>query len=215
MKDIRADADGAIGVRVGDVFATGEGMTRLSAEWQWRSYRFDGTRFTQVGGPTAFHAVPPETDLQAIGTPAVFGAAVNGVRTATARVTVHNAGPHGTPGVLMWVGVSSGMRLPAPIQTAVDGIVCAPATVLGSDLGPDRIACHLNPLAAGATRTFTVRFTAPVADDNFLPTSTPDGESPLGRVDFESEQPGVRMIVPDLNPSHYPNLAGITLPRQP
>lgn len=207
VQDIRVDPGGAIGARVGDVFATYTDQNQQSVEWQWRSYRYDGMRFTQVGGPTAFHPVPPETDLQATGGAVRFGAPVNGVRTGSVTVSVHNAGPNRTPGVLMSIGVAGQTPLPAPIRTSVDGIYCTALTN-----GRNGIQCHLNPLAVGATRTFTVRFGAPVADDPVLRTTATAVADPAGRVEFESEQPGIR-IVPDSNPEHPDNEATLPMSR--
>ncbi len=62
------------------------------AQEQIRTYGWDGKRFGQVSGSTAFHPADTATDLQLVKPKAVFGKPVDGVRTANVKVTIRNNG---------------------------------------------------------------------------------------------------------------------------
>jgi hypothetical protein len=56
--------------------------------WQTRGYRWDGGRFRQVTGPTAFGVNPSVADFATSATDLVLGPAVDGVRHGTVSFTV-------------------------------------------------------------------------------------------------------------------------------
>jgi hypothetical protein len=60
--DMRAEPDGTVGLRVGDGDVCCEVRDDM-IEHQWRSYRFDGRRFQQSGGPSAFTPAPKPNNL--------------------------------------------------------------------------------------------------------------------------------------------------------
>jgi len=66
---------------------------------QWRTYSWDGQKFAQTAGATAFSTQTVE--LAVAMNDLVFGKPVDGVRTGTLRVTVQNMGGTAVPRVLL------------------------------------------------------------------------------------------------------------------
>lgn len=173
---------GQIRVQVGDLHRCCA-VTDQFVEHQWRTYRWDGTRGVQVDGPTTFHPriTPPPLTVSA--TPLVLGPADGGVRRGTTRVTVTNKGTQPAPGVALDFYAS---YLPAAVQVGGDSAVTCSAARQGQE-SSQYIACHLPAVEAGATRTFTLTVTSPVANDPVIATTRVEAS-----VYVRVEQPGIR-----------------------
>jgi hypothetical protein len=172
--DIRADVDGAVGVQVGN-----------TVERQWRSYGYEGQRFRQVGGPTNFSDVPAASDLSVTGTDLALGAPSGDARRGSITVTVKNNGPKAAPGAVVTIAIPAPQSMPAPIQIDADLNDCTRST--------NQLRCRLNGFANGESRTYTFRFTSPVANDPYLSfggqhfSATIVEEQPGGRLLYEAD----------------------------
>jgi hypothetical protein len=180
---LRAGADGRIGVQVGDAYPCC-GIMPANVEHQWRWYAYDGRRFRQTGGPTAFTPVPKEYgSLKLTMTPVVLGPAEDGVRHAMITITVHNDGPGTAPGVRLALALA----LADTAQPPPDVTVTAQTKGCGTE---DRqLVCHYPALAAGASGDYRFTVTWPVAMDPKVETPGV-GVTGYGNV----EQPGIRML---------------------
>lgn len=197
--DVRADANGAVGIQVGDrgvCCATTEAMV----EHQWRSYTFDGSSFAQTGGRTSFTPMAAPTDLGVTVTELKLGPPAKGLRHGTFTVTVTNHGPKAAPGAVLTVSVGGLHLLPVSLDVNTDLHDCAtkqnrnPAPTDPSEFVT--VTCHLFGFKVGESRSFTFRITSSAANDSVFTTATqPDRVS----ASVESEQPGVRVLDIDTN----------------
>ncbi|GIF68477.1 hypothetical protein Ais01nite_65120 [Asanoa ishikariensis] len=93
IRDIRVRAQGGITADVSDMIACCD--TPVSREQhQQRAYRWNGTKFTQLGGPTVFGDPDSVTDLKVSVSDVTLGPATDGKRSGTMTVTVKNNGPN-------------------------------------------------------------------------------------------------------------------------
>ncbi|MGC9671484.1 hypothetical protein ACNTMW_33695 [Planosporangium sp. 12N6] len=162
---VKSGPDGTVQVEVGDypipLGGTYEPDKPLS-QHQWRTYGWNGSRFTQVGGPTSFPVNPKVTDLATTTTDLVFGAPVDGVHRGSMTVTVRNLGPTALPYRVV-VEVPAGLQLVAPTGCTVETFAQPVMNV----------TCDQGALAAGATKTVTFEFTTPTpVTPNFLPRAS-------------------------------------------
>ncbi|WP_422772591.1 hypothetical protein ACN28C_06120 [Plantactinospora sp. WMMC1484] len=84
-------AGSAVEVRVRDYHL--EGLPSETIRYQWRAYSWNGERFVQSGGPTAFPPHPLVTDLSIGGEELRLTRGEDGAYTGTLSLTVRNAGP--------------------------------------------------------------------------------------------------------------------------
>lgn len=118
-----------------------------ASQHQWRTYGWNGTAFTQTGGPTAFGPNPLVSDLVVTASPLTMVKQPDGSYQGVLHLTVHNAAQFTTPGQLQ-------IMVTTPDNWAaqqVAGSVCRP------DINK---TCGLPALAAGASRTIDVKLTA-------------------------------------------------------
>jgi hypothetical protein len=195
--DVRADADGAVGVQVGDrgvCCATSEAMV----EHQWRSYTFDGATFAQTGGRTSFTPVAAPTNLGVTVTGLTLGKPVNGVRHGTVTVTVTNHGPKAASGAVITVNVGGLRLLPGSLEIATDLHDCTTKrNKYDRPIDPAEdvtTTCHLFGFKVGESRLFTFRISSSSANDPVY-TATPWPDSVGASV--MNEQPGVRVLDTD------------------
>jgi hypothetical protein len=117
--DIRADADGVVGVQVGDKSPCCD-TTDEMVEHQWRGYAYDGQKFKQSTGPTKF--TPPITppDMTVTAPALTLGKAEGGIRHGSVTATVKNNGPAQAPGAIIKVTIGSygGTALPGKVTVA-------------------------------------------------------------------------------------------------
>ena len=161
---LRAGADGTtVEAEVGDYplpLLCGDGTTE-PAQFQWRSYGFDGTGFSQTAGPASFPVNPKVTDLKVTATDLTFAAAPAGGYRGTMTVTVKNAG-QSPMAYKLGISVQSGVQVVAPTGCAAQTY---PQPV-------EDISCPQGSLAAGATRTVTFQLTTnSTATPDFLPAA--------------------------------------------
>jgi hypothetical protein len=182
--DLRADPNGAVGVQVGDGQVCCD-TTDAMIEHQWRSFSYDGTKFTQTAGRTSFTAVAPGTDLGVLPLRLNLGKPVNGVRTGTFSVTVTNWGPNPAPGAVIRVGVGGAHALPGTLRITTDLHDCA------INKADRSIQCHLFGFKVKESRTFTFQIGSGTANDPaYLATPDPD----TVWTSIQAEQPGVRVL---------------------
>jgi hypothetical protein len=142
---IAAAAGGRVNADVGDFF-TCCGDNPDSAQHQWRSYGWDGTRFVQVDGPTEFGPNPNVTDLAVTASNLVMLRQADGTWQGTLTTSVVNRGDHPAPVVL---------------ALALSSVTPYGGGWRGCDLSSDGYAsCMLGVLSAGASRTMRFDFTA-------------------------------------------------------
>jgi hypothetical protein len=197
--DVRADANGAVGVQVGDI-AVCCATTNEMVEHQWRSYSYDGTAFTQTGGRTSFTPVAAPTDLGVTMTGLKLGKPVNGIRKGTATVTVTNHGPKATPGAVVDFSIGGPVALPESLQVTTDLHDC---TTTKTSERPDTndvyhviVECHLFGFKVGESRSYTFRVSSSTAND---PAFTVGASSDGVFSSVVGEQPGVRVLSNDPN----------------
>ncbi|MFI5915675.1 hypothetical protein [Dactylosporangium sp. NPDC051541] len=139
---VAAGDNGQVRVDVGE-YRPCCGMAQAS-QHQWRTYGWNGTRFTQTGGPATFGANPLVTDLVITADKVTMTKAADGSRTGTMKVKLHNAAKFATPGRLQF-----SLRIDPAYQTDA-GADCQ----LGTE---DSRSCWLSGLAAGADRIITIK----------------------------------------------------------
>ncbi|WP_117211391.1 hypothetical protein [Allorhizocola rhizosphaerae] len=105
---------------------------------QEREYAWNGSKFTQVGGPTTF--APAKTDLSLTASPLRLGPAQNGKRTGTVTLTLTGSGPDDSHSID--IELSTGHRI----------------TIEGH---PGNVIKH-GPVKAEETRTITLTVTIEV-----------------------------------------------------
>ncbi len=144
------------------------GVPEWAPQRQWRTYSWAGDRFRQAGGPTKFGVDPRLTDLTMTARDVVAGPPdKKGIRKVTVTVTVVNRGPVSVRmlGFTGWYGYT------VPTDSALDR--CRNVRLDGD------IACVLDTLSAGASRTYTFTFDHPV---------TADGPPTLRVIHIDSQQ---------------------------
>ncbi|GAB3860406.1 hypothetical protein ACFPIJ_27760 [Dactylosporangium cerinum] len=92
VRDITARDGGGVVADVSDTIACC-GSSPDDERHQQREYGWDGTKFRQLAGPTAFGDPARVTDLRITVTAVTLGPVTDGRRTGTATVTVKNNGP--------------------------------------------------------------------------------------------------------------------------
>ncbi|WP_238006868.1 hypothetical protein KZZ52_24810 [Dactylosporangium sp. AC04546] len=147
---LRAGAGGAIEAQVGDSITPQRCWEPgPHVQFQWRAYSWDGTRFSQSGGPRSFPANLKVTDLALTVTDLVFRPAEAGGYTGSMTVTVRNEGSNRLP-YRIWIGVPDGLGPQVPGGCE---LVNNPQSVM--------LLCDGEGLAPGATATLTIQFQAP------------------------------------------------------
>ncbi|MDG4754364.1 hypothetical protein O7630_25825 [Micromonospora sp. WMMD718] len=174
------DGDGRI-ITMGRVVGTREGMDDITEfsvrdggevrahvadiqpccgtpEWtpqrQWRTYAWNGERFRQVDGPKKFGTDPRLTDLTMTARDVVAGPPdKKGIRKVTVTVTVVNRGPVS----VRQLGFTGWYDYTRPNGSALDR--CRNVRLDGG------IACVLDTLSVGASRTYTFTFDHPATAD--------------------------------------------------
>jgi hypothetical protein len=144
-----AVAGSEITVKVGDTATNSTDGSRWLGVFQWRTYGWTGSKFTQTKGSTSFSTDKSAIHLTAAPSRLVFAKPTGDTRRGTLTITVHNTGDRSVNQV---------------------GLVVPSADVhLSSDSCTQRdIArlCQLGTLAAGATKkvTFDASISAAEAD---------------------------------------------------
>ncbi|SBT48009.1 hypothetical protein [Micromonospora auratinigra] len=190
IEDVLAVAvqNGSVLVKVGDrhpCCGTPPYLTRT----QWRTYRWGGTTFTQVAGPTAWGPDTRLTDLTLTAGDLVLGPpGADGKRSGSLTVTVVNHGPLAVPGL----GLSQLGMIGTP--DGGDWSRCGPEST------DPEISCRLPGLAVGGKRSWTFRFQ--------IAPPTPDR---TGRASIVAEHYDTRdRSWPDLTPKD--NSVTVTVP---
>lgn len=132
--------DGTVRVEMADI-APGGGWPLAWSQRQWRTYRWNGTAFRQVAGPTSFGPNPHVANVSVTASDLVWSEApaAPGIWTGTLKVTIRNSGA-------TVAGVEFRLQLPPQVVADVDGWAgCA-----GADHTTNPITCRLGTLTAGA-----------------------------------------------------------------
>ncbi|PGH41500.1 hypothetical protein GA0070622_1241 [Micromonospora sediminicola] len=144
LLDTQVTDRGTVRVEMADR-SPGGGWSLDWSQRQWRGYRWSGTRFTQVDGPTSFAPNPHLTDLTvSAGNVAWSAPDADGARTGTIAVTVRNLGA--VPADLVE------LHLRMQVGTVADGGDWSACRDGAPPKGP--IVCRFGPLGPGAERTF-------------------------------------------------------------
>ena len=146
---IAAAPEGQVNVDVGEYF-TCCGDNPDSSQHQWRTYGWDGNRFVQAGGPTAFGPNPKVTDLAVTSSNLVMLMQPDGKWHGTLTMTIVNRGDYKAPAVL---------HVALPIHLTPSGNGWSGCDVAGDGFSQ----CMLGVLTVGASRTVRLGFVA--ADD--------------------------------------------------
>jgi hypothetical protein len=158
--DLRVLASGEVRAEVVDYQGVGTGHAAEISTHQTRTYGWGGGAFRQVAGPTTFPPNPHFIDLRVTTSNLVLGKPVNGLRTGTLTATVQNRA------AVSAYGVEFDLTAPSWLQHV--GLEWAQCHVLD----PDAMAhanCEIGELAAGASRTLTLTFSAEVSSDALDP----------------------------------------------
>ncbi|GAA3736818.1 hypothetical protein GCM10022225_19440 [Plantactinospora mayteni] len=154
--DVRAGSASTVQVRVVDYPTPHRCLEPLLmpayAQEQWRTYAWDGDRFTQTGEPTAFPPNNGVSDLTVTSSDLTFGAPDGGVRRGTMTVTVRSLGPGMVPYEVR-LNLPRGLTLLRP-----DG-----CEVENHPTGSMAVSCDYPALNRNGSRTFTFEFTVPKA----------------------------------------------------
>ncbi|MEV0153520.1 hypothetical protein AB0H57_07230 [Micromonospora sp. NPDC050686] len=155
----------AVQVEVLD-YLEGEGVAGGTAQHQWRSWSWNGKRFTQTGGPASFPPNPRVTDLSVSGGDVQLTPADAGQSAGTLTLVVRNKGPQRAEQPRLLV------RLPKPFVVSSVPSYCTPFV----SRAETSYTCQLSPLSAGAERTIR------------LPVSAPRSSAPAGTsVEYSAE----------------------------
>jgi hypothetical protein len=144
---VKAAGNGQIRVDVGEYRPCCEAAQ--ASQHQWRTYGWNGNRFTQTGGPTAFGPNPNVTDLAVTGDRLTMVKQGDGSWAGTLRVTIHNAATFATPGKLRFM-----LDVDASWQAQ-------PGTDCRFTPGESPRSCTLPGIGAGANRVLTIQVAAP------------------------------------------------------
>jgi hypothetical protein len=181
---VQAGDNGQVRVDVGDHRPCCD--EAQASQHQWRTYGWNGTAFTQTGGPTSFGANPKVTDLSATSPDLAMTKQADGTWRGTLKVTVRNATAFATPGqIRLYTGV------PGTWQATASGCTLAPD-------GTQPLECTLPAVAGHASRTATLTLTAPAGTlearcQLWVSAVDPDGAS-----------------YPDVNPDRGPATVPVT-----
>jgi len=140
-------SDGSIRVDVAHTF-TCCGIPSQAAVVQQRTYRWIGSSFAQVAGPTTFVADRALADIEVDVSTLVFSAPVDGYRTGTLTVRVHNNGPQPAADVSVYLEHYFGIEEPAGGDW---GRCTSP-----SSRGTTSAVCALGSLAPGQSVILTL-----------------------------------------------------------
>ena len=147
--EVQAGDDGQVKVDVGEYRPCCD-MAQAS-QHQWRTYGWNGTAFTQTGGPTAFGPSPNVADVTATADTLTMTATGSGTWQGTLKVTVRNNGQFATPGKLR---IAFGFPDTWTVQV-----------ISGCTIQPNELPaqCLSNSIPAGGAKVFTLKVTAPAA----------------------------------------------------
>ncbi|GAB3868102.1 hypothetical protein [Dactylosporangium cerinum] len=149
--EVQAGDNGQVRVDVGEYRPCCDNAQ--ASQHQWRTYGWNGTAFTQTGGPTTFGPSPYVTELTSTADKLTMTATGSGTWQGTVKVTVHNNSQFATPGKLR---VGLGLPLAWTVQV-VSGCTIAPEDQPG--------ACLSGSIPAGGTKVFTFKVTSPTAPE--------------------------------------------------
>lgn len=161
ISDIRRirGSGSAVEVEVADFGKNGVPLSL--AQHQWRAYSWNGDRFVQTGGPTAFPPNPKVTDLSVAGQVLRMGcqpasstcttAAATGRQSGTLTLTVRNNGPF--PAAQPRVDISLWTQLTV---TRVSSGCSTPASSTGR-----YVTCKLGELKVGSEVELVISVAAP------------------------------------------------------
>ncbi len=157
---------------------------------QRRTYHFDGHTFGQVDGPVTFPPNPHFNQVSLTVATLTYGPVVDGRRSATLVLTVHNDGPAAARDVELNLGFRG---YDQPVSGG-DWSSCRTNPLSGSESGSG-LACTFARVEAGATATLTLGFTAPatvppaqlVDDHHWIVSLAADDDLGLG-VDVDSRE---------------------------
>ncbi len=153
IRDVEA-AKGAVRVEVSRVALVSQGSApaELATLTQWRTFAWNGNRFTQTAGSTTFAADTSAAKLTGTATRLVFAPPDGACRTGELTLTVRNDGPGAAENVIAAVILPE--YDPNPCWDRPTG------QFYGSALA------DFGTIASGATKTVTVRIVTP---DDFSP----------------------------------------------
>jgi hypothetical protein len=149
---VQAGDNGQVRVDVGEYRPCCEAAQ--ASQHQWRTYGWNGSRFIQTGGPTAFGANPNVTDLAITTDRLTMTKQSDGSWVGSLRVTIHNAATFATPGKLRFA------------LSVHESWQAQPATECSFTPGESPLACTLPSIGAGANRVLTIQLTAPAGPLN-------------------------------------------------
>jgi hypothetical protein len=144
---IEAGDNGQVRVDVGEYRPCCEAAQ--ASQHQWRTYGWNGNRFIQTGGPTAFGPNPNVTDLVITADRLTMTRQGDGSWVGTLRVTIHNTAKFATPGKLRFA-----LSIDASWQAQ-------PGTECRFTPGETPLSCTLPSVGAGANRVLTIQLAAP------------------------------------------------------
>jgi len=163
FRSLEVRPDGSVRIEVW-LNPPSDGSSPTSANRQSRTYRWDGQRFVQTGGPSSFPE-PAPAKLTITATDLVYGPPdENGMRRGTMTVTITNTG--GSEGQPIVTFPSRDSDEPEHTEWSD----CRPLTAK-----PDGYRCLVEPLAPGKRKTYTFPF--------FTPTDAPPATATV-RVDL-------------------------------
>jgi hypothetical protein len=141
IRDYAGLDDGTIRVFAANRF-TCCGTPQDSAVLQRRTFQWTGSSFEQVAGPTAFVADPSLADIEVTVPTLAFSAPVDGFRSATLSVTIHNNGPQTATEVSVFLNYGWRIEEPAGDDWDHCGVAYTTSAV-----------CRVGDIAAGQTVT--------------------------------------------------------------
>lgn len=157
---------GLVRVQVADLMAGG-GWPGAWSRRQWRGYRWNGERFTQVAGPTSFGPNPYSTDLAVNAKDVVLADdPTDGSRVGVVEVTIRNLGDRQADSV--------SLTLDLPKALAPDGPAWQDC---GPDIGRYRppLVCNLGAIDAHGARTLRLGVRLPAGTSLAAGTATVHG----------------------------------------
>ncbi|GAA2374871.1 hypothetical protein [Dactylosporangium salmoneum] len=143
---IQAGENGQVRVDVGEYRPCCDAAQ--ASQHQWRTYGWNGSAFTQTGGPTSFAANPNVTDLSISAERLTMTATGSGSWEGTVKVTVKNNGQFATPGKLrLSFGLPSGLTAQSTPDCTIQP-------------GVEPVPCLADSVPAGGTRVVTLKISA-------------------------------------------------------
>lgn len=174
VDDMKVDGSRIL-ARVGDQATTYTDGARLTGVFQWRTYGWNGSKFTQTAGSTSFQADKTANHLTTTVSKLVFGAEAGGKRTGTMTVTVRNTGTRSVSQVSLVMAMVGADALATPTG--------CPTVQVGDATVP---TCQIGTLAAGASKTVTLTTTIPESEAEYriagggLPLPESDAQVRIG-----------------------------------